>query len=46
MSTFWDDTQLCQRAKTFYGTTEFHEDINKQGEWAKKWQMNFNVDEI
>ena len=44
MSTFVDDTKLCQRARNSDDVMELLEDINKLVEWANKWQMSFNVD--
>ena len=44
ISTFADDTKLWHRARNPDDIMELQEDINKLVEWAKKWQMSFNVD--
>ena len=44
MSKFADDTKLYHRARNLDDITELQEDINELVEWAKKCQMNFNVD--
>ena len=38
------DTKLCHRARNPDDITKLQEDINKLIEWAKNWQMSFNVD--
>ena len=46
MSKFADDTKLWKRARNPDDIVELQEDINKHVEWANKWQMGFNVDNV
>ena len=46
MSKFADDTKLYQRARNHDDIMEIQEDINKLVEWANKWQMSFNLDNV
>jgi hypothetical protein len=41
---FADDTKLGGKAITKQDVDQIQNDLNKIEEWARKWQMNFNVD--
>ena len=40
---FADDTKLFKVVKTQRDCEELQRDLSKLGEWASKWQMQFNV---
>ena len=44
MTKFADDTKLGHIARNPNDKMNLQEDINKLVEWAKMWQMSFNVD--
>ncbi|CAM4413494.1 unnamed protein product, partial [Caretta caretta] len=41
---FADDTKLLKIVKTTEDCEELQKDLTKLSDWAKKWQMKFNVD--
>ena len=44
ISKFADDTKLCHSSRHTEEVLELQEDLQRLADWAKKWQMNFNVD--
>uniref|UniRef100_K7F0D5 Reverse transcriptase domain-containing protein n=1 Tax=Pelodiscus sinensis TaxID=13735 RepID=K7F0D5_PELSI len=43
-ATFADDTKLLKIVKTKADSEELQKDPTKLGDWARRWQMNFNID--